>query len=63
MLELTKTIPDATKFHEMIRRYSSPTATTAASAVKTRTIGVRERTAIATDEHDHDAAGHQRGVA
>src|SRR5688572_12392396 len=34
MLEDTKTSPDATKFHEMMRRYSSPTAITAGSLEK-----------------------------
>ena len=36
MLEHTKISPDATKFHEMMRRYSSPTAMTAGSSEKTR---------------------------
>ena len=31
MLEATKMIPDATKLHDTMRRYSSPTAMTAAS--------------------------------
>ena len=39
MLAFTKIIPDATKFHEMIRRYSEPTATTAGSCEKKLIIG------------------------
>src|SRR5688572_4542163 len=38
MLEATKIRPDATKFQEMMRRYSSPIAITAGSSVKTSTI-------------------------
>src|SRR5688500_3488210 len=34
MLEATKISPDATKFHEMIRRYSAPYAITAGSDEK-----------------------------
>ena len=37
MLEATKITPEAMKFHETIRKYSSPTATTSGSAEKTRT--------------------------
>src|SRR5207244_13179034 len=36
MLEATKITPEATKFHEMICRYSSPTATTCGSVEKMR---------------------------
>ena len=35
-LELTKTIPEARKFQQMMRRYSDPKATTPGSALKKR---------------------------
>ena len=37
MLELTNTMPDGTKFHATIRRYSPPTASTAGSLLNTPT--------------------------
>ena len=43
MLDATKMIPEATKFHEMICRYTVPAPTTAGSSVKTRTIPCAHR--------------------
>ena len=41
-LELTKMTPLSTKFQLMMRRYSAPKATTAASALKNRTMSSGE---------------------
>ena len=66
MLDATKMIPVATKPHEMMRRYSSPTATTCASCEKMRTIAAGamwHSTAKAAIRTAESAAPHQERLS